>query len=202
MTSKRFYVIKKFGMDKKDIYEHLAKIYLDASSKKKRKNKSHSKLLQNLFIVSLAFTFSPSAILLATLHSGKEKVPNSDIALVLCPEALKINFDFNPAKKEIYSLNLNQLNLNRYRSLAFSVRKANFNDTISLRVEFSNVFKERSELYVKNIPYRWNDCTLDFSAFKGISDWSEMNSLSFIVEQWNTRENHGIVYIDNIRIIK
>jgi len=187
-------------MDKKDIYEHLAKIYLDASSKKKKKNKAYPQLFRNLFFISLMFVFGLSGVLLN--NSRNKEASNSQIELVLAADPLKINFNFDPAKKEIYSLNLNRLNLNRYGSVAFSVKKANFRDTISLRVEFTSAFKERSEVYLKNIPHAWKEYNLNLADFKGISDWSEILTLAFIVEDWNTKENNGVVYIDNVRLLK
>ena len=134
-------------MDKKDIYEHLAKIYLDASSTKKKKNKFYySKIFRNLLLISLVCVFGVSAALLANL--GKYKVNNSEVALILATDPLKINFNFNPAKKEILTFNLKRLNLNNYKRIAFSVKKLNILDVISLRVEFTSAYKERSEVYV------------------------------------------------------
>ena len=78
----------------------------------------------------------------------------------------------------------------------------NISDTISLRVEFTSAYKEKSEVYVKNIPYRWQELTFNLSDFKNITDWSEIKDMSFTVEEWNTRENKGIVYIDNVRVLK
>lgn len=187
-------------MDKKDIYEHLAKIYLDASSTKKKKNKVYSKLSKNIFLISMVCIFGASAVLLANLN--RHKINNSEVALVLSDEALKINFNFDPAKKEVLTLNLNRLNLNNYKKLAFSVKKNNIIDTIALRVEFTSAYKEKAEFYLKNIPYRWHDYTVNFSDFKNITDWSEIKDLSFTVEEWNTKENKGVVFIDNVRVLK
>lgn len=187
-------------MDKKDIYEHLAKIYLDASSKRKRKSKGHPKVIKNLFLISVVLLFISSASLLATFH--KNKPFNSEVVLVLSPNLLKINFDFNPAKKEIYYLDLNKLDLSKYKTLGFSLKKQNYNDSISLRVEFITAFKEKSEVYFKDIPHKWQEYKINLSEFSGISDWSELMRLAFIVEEWNTREKKGLVYIDNVRLIK
>ncbi|MBL7151960.1 MAG: hypothetical protein ISS89_05200 [Candidatus Omnitrophica bacterium] len=187
-------------MDKKDIYEHLAKIYLDASSKRKKRNKGYPNLLKNVLLVSLVLVFGLSVALLATLQ--KEEPFNSELILVLSPDVLKINFDFNPAKKEIYYLDLNKLNLSRYKTLGFSLKKANHNDNIALRVEFITAFKEKSEFYFKDIPHKWQDYKINFSEFGGISDWSRVTRLAFIVEEWNTTEKRGVVYIDNVRVIK
>ncbi len=186
-------------MDKKEIYEHLAKIYLDASLKKTKKSKDYP-IFKNLFFFSLTCIF---ALLIVILPSVQRKTHlSSETALVLYPDIAKINFNFDPAKKEIFSLNLNKLNLLKYAKLGFSVKKNNYKDTTSLRIELSNGFKEKAEVYVKNIPNKWHDYKIDFSQFKNISDWSEMANLSFIIEEWNTKEDHGVVYIENIRVIK
>ena len=187
-------------MDKKDIYEHLAKIYLDASSKRKRKSKDFPKFIRNLFLVGIASVFIISVSLLASFQ--KNNSFNSEVQLILAPGPLKINFDFNPAKKEIFFIDLNKLNMNRYKSLGFSVRKHTNGDPLSLRVEFITAFKEKSEVYFRDIPHKWQDYKIDLSKFFGINDWSQVERLAFIVEEWNTKDKKGLVYIDNVRVIK
>ena len=187
-------------MDKKDIYEHLAKIYLDASSTKKKKNRIYSKIFKNLFLISLVPVFGLTTVFLS--HLRHPKAHNSQVALFLAPEPLKINFNFNPAKKEILTLDLNRLNLNAYKKMSFSVKKIGISNTIALRVEFISAYKERSEVYLKNIPSKWQEYTFSLADFKNITDWSETKSLSFTVEEWNTKENKGVVYIDNVRVLK
>ena len=187
-------------MDKKEIYEHLAKIYLDASVKKKKKNKNHQKLIQNFFLLSFIIVVSGSVYLFSNL--SKDKNLPSETALYLQNDVSKINFNFNPAKKEIFAINLNRLNVGRFKSLDFKVRKVNQSGNLALRVEFISSFKERSEVYVRNIPSKWQDYSLDLSSFKKISDWSEMSSLSFAIEEWNADERNGVVYIDDVRLKK
>ena len=187
-------------MDKKDIYEHLANIYLDASSKRKRKNKKYSPLFRNLFIASAVIIAGLSSVM---MHSAlRHKSSNSEIALLLNPDAVKINFNFDPAKKEMYTLDLNHLNMIHFKALVFSVKKANYGDVIKMRVEFTNRFRERSEMYLAEIPHKWQEQSIALKDFKHISDWGEMTSVSFGVEEWNTKEKSGIVYIDNIRLLK
>ena len=191
-------------MDKKEIYEHLAKIYLDASSKsnkKKRKNKTHSPVIRNLTItVVLLLTFGAGSSL--WLGFNKKTAKSSQIAPYLVQDATKINFNFDPAKRETFSLSLNNLNLTTYKSLGFTVRKTNPKDAISLRIEFTNRFNERSEVYVKHISQKWSDQRIDFTQFKNISNWQEMKLLAFSVEEWNAREKSGVLYIDDVRLIK
>lgn len=189
-------------MDKKEIYEHLANIYLDASSSKKpgKKNKEPSHF-RYLFFSSLALITLLSIVLFTGIY--KYRVSRaSQIVLYLSADTAKINFNFDPAKKEAFTLDLNKLNLSAYKSLAFSLKKKNFFDTIYLRVEFISSYSEKSFLYLKDLPHKWGDYNLKFSEFKNISDWSKMSSLSFIVEEWNAKEKKGVVYIDNIRVLR
>ena len=188
-------------MDKKDIYDHLAKIYLDASqTSKKQTQKSNAwkpPFLIGGFIILAALIFSIGLI----THS--ETPPqNTEIALVINPDPVKINFNFNPAKKETFAINLNNLSMRNFRALDFSVKKAGIFNNISLRVEFTNIYNERSEMYFKNIPSRWEAHRVDLKSFRGISDWSCMRTLSFIVEEWNVKEKNGVVYIDNVRFLR
>lgn len=199
-------------MGKKDIYEHLANIYWNASSKKKNKSiRPHPKIFKNLFFIStliifvliiLLFNVSHKSSLLFTSLNGK-KLINSELALVLQPDIVKINFNFDPAKEEIYSLNLNGLDLVKFKALGFSVRKANYQDKIILKVEFTNTFNKKSEIYLNEIPaYKWRDYKISFGEFKDINDWSSMLNLAFIVQEGNTKDKRGVVYIDNIRFLR
>ncbi|MCG2706250.1 MAG: hypothetical protein L6254_01725 [Candidatus Omnitrophica bacterium] len=199
-------------MDKKHIYEHLAEIYLDASSKRKKKVNDPS-VFKNPLFISITVFFISGFILFAIINSdriiitkpGKGKTVNlkSEVALILQPDAVKMNFHFDPAQKEIYAINLNDLNLVKYEALGFSVRKAKYGDNIILKIEFLNASNEKSEVYLANIPsYKWRDYRINLKEFRDINDWSKMLNLSFIVEEWNIEGKRGIVYIDNIRFLR
>lgn len=188
-------------MDKKEIYEHLANIYLDASSKKKKKSKPQVSVLKSpVFVVLSICVFIFGVFSFAVFKKNRNF--KSEVALVVTSDVSKINFNFNPAKKEVYSLNLNRLNLTKFNTLSFSLKKANFKDIVSLRVEFTSKFNEKSEVYLKNIPHKWCDYKIKLFQFKKISNWQDMVSLAFAVEEWNTKEKSGVVYIDNIRFLR
>jgi hypothetical protein len=187
-------------MDKKDIYEHLAKIYLDTPSVKKKKSKNQSKDHKNFIIIAVAIALGLTMLISVRLYMHKPL--QQGIALVFSTEPIKMNYNFDPAKKEIFSLDLNKSNLSRFNTLGFFLKKSNSEDEIALRVEFTNLFNEKSEIYVRDIPNKWKYYELKFSDFKGITDWSEMTDVSFIIEEWNTKENKGLVYIDNVRMFK
>ncbi len=187
-------------MDKKDIYEHLAKIYLDAPAVKKKKSKSQTNDHKNFIIIAAAIAFG--LVLLIFTRFYLHKPLQQQVALVFSSEPIKINFDFDPAKEKLVAFNLNKTDLSKFSGVSFSVKKSSFDDIINLRVEFTNTFKEKSEIYLKDISHKWKNYELKFSDFKAISDWTQMSGLAFIVEEWNTRENKGVIYIDNVRMFK
>ncbi|MFH0917540.1 MAG: hypothetical protein V1830_00220 [Candidatus Omnitrophota bacterium] len=190
-------------MNKKEIYEHLANIYLDASlksSKKKRKFRVQPKTVQFVFVVGLTLVLGLGGLATYT-HLQNHHQPGQ-VALFLYQDTAKINFNFDPASKEMFSLDLKQLDLSRYKILGFAIRKTNPKDIISLRVEFTNRFNEKSEIYLKDIPSKWTDYKIELNRFAKMKHWTQMKELAFSIEEWNAREKSGIVYLDNIRILK
>ena len=191
------------GMDKKDIYEHLAEIYLDASSKhsKKKKKKQHrNPAAWGIFLGAGVFVMA--AVIASGIFLRRDNSFRSEIALIMNPGVAKINFNFEPARKEIYALELNNLDLARYKTLGFSVKKSSYSDRISLRIEFTSIYKEKSEVYIRDLPYKWQDIKIAFKDFKNIADWSQVQTLSFGVEQLKTKGKKGVGYVDNVRVIK
>ncbi|MEI6632140.1 MAG: hypothetical protein WCL25_05970 [bacterium] len=57
-------------------------------------------------------------------------------------------------------------------------------------------------MYLNNISEKWRDYRLNLSDFKGINSWTKVSELAFIVEEWNASSKKGIVYVDNIRLLK
>ncbi len=190
-------------MEKKDIYEHLAKIYLDTPLKRQERVTGLSRKNQKFFRFSIV-ALMVSLVLLAVgvlIFFHKKAVPVSSEKLqVLVSEAVRMDFNFDPAKKSIYTVNLNKANLIKFHQLEFSVKKIDYKKSVSLRIEFSNTFNEKSEVYIKDILSRWQNYKIPFTDFKNISDWSEATRLSFIIEEWNSGERKGALYLDNVRL--
>jgi hypothetical protein len=191
-------------MDKKDIYEHLAKIYLDTTPATGKKKAALSTAKRKRVYLFAAIPFIAGILIFPLLVSfrGHPILPFSSTSMLISADTIKMAFDLETAKKQAYELNLKELNLNDYKVLAFALRDSNYNDTLSFRVEFTNAFKERSEIYVTGISNKWKECRLNLADFKGITDWSEMNGMSFVVEEWNTRDRKGIIFIDDVRFLK
>lgn len=186
-------------MEKKDIYEHLAKIYLDAPLKRQQRIKEESKTPKKVFFILISTALLALIFLLSVLFTRNRPLHPS-IARVLQSEVVKLVYSFEPAKKEIYTVDLNKQNLVGFKSLEFDIKKANYRDAVSIRIEFSNAFREHSEIYLSDIPHKWQHHSFKLTDFKKIGDWSEMISLSFVIEEWNAIDKKGAVYLDNIRL--
>ena len=189
-------------MDKKDIYEHLAKIYLDTTPAASRKKPAANKNRKRYFFVAIPFVVGIGAFLLLVSFRGHPLMPAAQTSMVLAGDSIKFNFNLDAAKKQVYSLDLKSANLNGYKTLAFSVRDSNYHDAISCRVEFTNAYREKGEIYFTGISDKWKEFRLALADFKTITDWSEVSGLSFAIEEWNTRDNKGILFIDDVRLLK
>jgi hypothetical protein len=185
-------------MKKKEIYEHLADIYLSTPKKKKAKSAYSIKIDKNTLFVSLATI----VVFIIFLYAIRAPRGVSSMALVVQPQAVKINYNLGVIKKEIYSLDLTNMDLSRFRAVSFAVRKSNPRDSVHLKLEMNSSFKEVSQVYIPDIKDKWQEFHIFFRDFKGISDWSRLTRISFVVEEWNTKEKKGVVYIDDIKFLR
>ena len=189
---------------KKDIYEHLADIYLDASYKNKSKKKSkYSLRFKNLAFIGIALISVPTIFLFTSLN----RTPASN-ALILVPRIITINLnDASSPQRPLHSINLDRKDLSRYKTLAFSVRKDSaYPSRLTLRVKLTSAQKQKSEIYLKPISSSWDEYALKLNDFQSISNWSKMLNLSFIIDEPHTSTNEtpqaGAVYIDNVRLLR
>ncbi len=188
-------------MDKKDIYEHLANIYLDASSSKKKRKGKKGRKLKNLLFANLAITLSLGLFLFANIYKNKPFI-SSEIAYPLYHNLIKINLNFGRLNKELYSVRLNNQNLRGYKSLSFSLKKYNRKDDIFLKIQFSNASNDKSYVYLKEIPHKWKEYKVALSEFKDLNDWTRMSKLSFSVQERDDKKIRDFVCIDNIRVLR
>jgi len=189
-------------MEKQDIYEHLAEIYLDASLTKKKKPRGWTIKGIAGWAAAVAVVIGFVFFIFSVPH---KKPPVLENALLLSSNnPVKIIYNFTPGSKELSSLFLNNLNLQAFKSLAFAARSdAPSGSMPAIAVEIENKTGEKTLVYVRDAGRKWQQYTIPFSDFKpAISDWTQVKSLSFIVEEWNSPRKKGVVYIDNIRFLR
>jgi hypothetical protein len=187
-------------MEKKDIYDHLANIYLDSTLTDKSTTSSDNSRFKAFFFISVTIVLC--LLLVIFFLMSKKKVISSQDALVLHPDVIKISYTFNPVKKEVYNVDLNKLNLSQYSSLVFACRNNNPHNNCAFRITLANTYNETSDTYITRIPNKWHEYTIELSDFKHISNWSAMKALTFSIEEWNSKEKQDAVFIENIRFVK
>jgi hypothetical protein len=189
-------------MEKKDIYEHLAEIYLDASLTKK---KPRARAFKNAAGWILAGAFLLGGVIVAVFLPPHLKPPVSENALLISSNnPVRIAYNLSAGSKESSTLYLNGVNLRSYKSLVLNARSdAPAASMPAIAVEILNKTGEKGLVYIRDAGRKWREYEIPFSDFKpGLSDWSRVESLTFIVEEWNAPIKKGVVYIDNIRFLR
>jgi len=182
---------------KKESLEKIAETFWGRPEKKKRKNFKVFFLIIFIFLCIIGYLLLPHPPL-------KLKPETKILTFDLGREIIRINYNFSDTdlKTEKYTLDLGNLNLNEFKRLELSCRKAKSKGEVSLKLELENSLKEKSHFYLSGIKNRWQNLGIDLSEFKEIKDWSNIKNLSFIIEEWNTQEKTDTVYIDEIRFFK
>lgn len=186
----------------KEIYEHLADVYLGSSRNKNKNHPNNKSLFRNPFKVGIGVVVCSVVVLTAIIFVQKSAPHKSQLVLVLEDDIRKIDYDFNNTKKKVAIFDLSNMNLLGFKTLEFRLRKGNYQDSLHMRVGFISSFGEESGIYIKQIPTRWQNYKVDLTEFKDISDWFRMRQLLFVLEEWNAQAKRGNVYIDNVQFLK
>lgn len=187
-------------MNKKDIYEHLANIYLDAAQK--RRVRVQSPQLKNQLFVTLSISLVASLTVITFVINPNIFTRQSAKDLIVFTNTIKLNNDINPVDHNIHNIDLQRKSYKHFTTLQFKARKTNFPNKVRLRIEMLNPQKQRASVYVNNITTKWQTYSVTLKDFKQITDWSKMLKLSFIMES-NTIEPHKHnLLINEIKFIK
>jgi len=184
---------------KQDVYEHLAKTFLD--KKKKQRPGKKIWIAAAAIVVALFLLLSITVALLThkKLFSRSLYVLNSNVPTV-------IEYDFTSlggSKTKAISFNLNNIDLSRYKFLDLSIRmQENSRVSSTVKVQIENSLLEKDTQYIPGINVRWQKISLPLANFKLIKDWSGVKSLAFIIEDWNVSIKKDSVIIDDIHFME
>jgi hypothetical protein len=189
----------KYVKMKKDVYEHLAKTFLEKKSQKKFSNKQ-------LWLFSILIVISCLlSILLLSLYLSKKGDFSKSIFVIEDKTPIGIEYDFSTMgnnKVRAISYNLNSIDLGDYRYLSLAARTQEKSDSqTALKVQVENSLREKDSRYISGINSEWRSFTIPLSDFAKIKDWSKVGSLTFLIEEWNTGIKKDKVYIDDVKFI-
>ncbi|MBF0385087.1 MAG: hypothetical protein HQL27_04365 [Candidatus Omnitrophica bacterium] len=187
-------------MNREEIYDHLAQVYLGKRKKVevKRKHKHNAWLFIN--IITALIIFSSAFYGLSAFLEQRRSTLKKNVILSLHNGPVNLAYDFRnyilPAK--VFSLNIQGVDAWKYKNIEFSVRALEDGTPGTIRVEFINALNEASSYYVQGIDEKWTKVKVPLDKFKQITDWGNIKEIGFIVETWNARDPAGTVLIDDI----
>ncbi|MDO8748990.1 MAG: hypothetical protein Q7J72_07765 [Candidatus Omnitrophota bacterium] len=185
-------------MEKNEVYDYLAKVYLDKQPLTRENKKAASWKRNALFLIVPSIVFLIAYFFLkypVRLYQPK----NYYLSISTADDFIKIKYYFNSAglKTKAYTIDLQDLDLSGFKALRFEARHLN-EGSLSLRIEIENSLKEASACYVSGLESAWKEFEVNLDEFHAISEWNKLKSLSFIVEEWNAQAKEDCVYINAI----
>ncbi len=185
-----------------EIYDHLAKVYLDKKQKQNtpppppKKKFPFQKTIQVFGLLSLlAIVFYGFSAFLS-----KKVTTAQSVIFALNHNPIRIKYNLNPPFPaiEIFSMNVPLIDASKYRYINFMVRGLEEGYPGVIKVTVRNKRNEVSSYLIQDIKLKWKKVSIPVAEFKEISDWSNLQDISFVLEAWNAEKKKGIVLIDDI----
>jgi len=191
---------------KKEISDHIASTFFEKKKKPPRKKdrKSLSKRIL-LFLLTALFILAAIKVVATTRFTGLHVVRR--LGLIKHDGPFRLNYNFlnrATSKIEVLTIDMPEIDLREYKAIRFSLRMMdndNQKDGI-VKVSLTNRRKETSSLYIQNIGPSWKVIEIPRENFHALNDWSQLNQLSFTVEEWNLRRKEGVLLIDGVEFVK
>jgi hypothetical protein len=180
---------------KQDVYEHLAKTFLD----KKKKSKPAKKIWLSVIIVAVVLIL---LLFIVTSFLAEKKFFSRSLYVLNNNTPTLIEYDFTSlgnAKTKAISFNLNNIDLSKYKFLDLTIRtQQNSKITSTVKTQIENNLLEKDAQYISGIDIKWRKVSLALKNFRLIKDWSGVKSLTFVVEDWNVSNKKDNIIIDDI----
>lgn len=186
-------------MTRDEIYDHLAQVYLGKrkESEPRKKKHFHAWLVINVLITLMIFS---SVFYGLTAFLTRQSSLRGNVLFALHNGLVRLDYnfdeDFSPVKT--LALSAPAIDASRYKSLQFSVRAREQGNPSIVKIVVENYKNETASYYVQGIDYSWQDFRIPLHEFKQITDWTNLKTVSFVLESWNVEKKEGIILIDNI----
>ncbi len=188
-------------MTRDEIYDHLAQVYLGKKKQqlKPRKSKEVSAwLFLNIIITVVIFATSFYGLTAFLAKKGDLFQKRIIYALNKGPIRIPYSLEHPYPQVKTFSLSVSDVNAGEYGYLAFAVRGAEEGTPGTIRVEIRNQRQESASVFVDDIGLRWRTVRIPLKEFDGISDWSSVSDVQFVLESWNAVKLKGILLIDDV----
>lgn len=184
---------------KVDVYEHLAKTFLDKNIKKKPSKKKIFVIVSSVIFAAMLISFVGVSLFFKMETFSKSIIIIQDKA----PLVIEYNFaNIGDPKTRSLSYNLDNLDLSQYKSLSLSMRTKEVSSIGStIQVQIKNSVLEKDAVYISNINDTWQVFLIDLERFERIDDWSSIDSLTFVIDEWNVDNKVDSLIIDEVKFV-
>lgn len=187
-------------MEKNEVYDYLARIYLDKQPKAQEERKGGLQRIGFPVFLIVAVILVLSSYFVWRYPVRLVKPQAQSLQINTGSQLIKIKYNFNNSdlKREGYGLNFANLDVSKFSVLEFQARHQTKYGPLNLRVEIESQRGEKAVCYVSGITAKWNSFKIKLDDFSGISQWQELTRVSFVVEEWNALNKEDTVYLDEI----
>jgi len=187
-------------MTRDDIYEHLAQVYLGKKKKSIQQKEQHFSAWLVINIVITFVIFASSFYGFTAFLARRGNALHNKVIYALNNGPIRVNYNVrypHPSVKS-FSLSVPKVGADKYKQLQFSARGMEEGYPGRMRIELKNKKNERDSVFVDDIQLDWKRVSIPLEKFEKISDWSDIDEVSFVLESWNVEKQKGILLIDNI----
>ena len=188
-------------MTRDEIYDHLAQVYLGKRKKadEKKRIEFNAWLLINILIT--AIIFSSAFYGLTAFLKQRQSFFESKIVYALHNGRIFFEYNFKddiaPLKK--FTLEVPEVDASAYGWLHFALRAKEEGNPGIVKITIQSKRNEIASYYVQGISQSWKQYDISLEEFKQITDWSNLQDISFVLESWNINNEKGVILIDDVR---
>ena len=188
-------------MTRDEIYDHLAKVYLD-----KRETVEEAQLPKKQPLPWLVINIVITGLILASVFWGltafltqHDDLLKSRVIFTLNNSPIKLTYDVGGSFPQVKALTIAvpPVDATQYRRLNLSLKGALGGNPGMIKVVLTNTKNEQATHYLQGIKSKWQDYIVSFDEMN-LTDWRSVKDVSFVIEAWNSERSSGAVYIDNI----
>jgi|GEM_PF-2953130 len=191
------------------IYNRIADTYFTGGKEHlAKKGEKNNKVYFFVSIILLSLAISTSIYFLFNALS-KEKsavyAQKKSLSVLGNILPLKIDYKFLDTSENIknISLDLPKIDLADYDALELRLRGDPAKGFANLvKIEFASSRKEREGIYLKGIESAWKTFRIPLRQVPSLKSFSDLETITFVVEGWNIDKPQGCIFIDKIMFVK
>jgi len=190
-------------MNRDEIYDHLAQVYLGKRSHEDTKKKKQFNAWLFINVITTLVIFASVFYGMTAFFTHKRPALEDKIFYLVHNGPVKIEYDFRNTMepKRRFSLDIPDVDATKYQDFRFMVRSKEEGTPGIIKVVVANMLGEVAYYYVQGINMGWHEVSIPLAEFKQITDWTRLKDISCVIESWNVDDKTGVILIDDISFV-